>query len=237
MGKAFGESAGGAKKNNLDYMTFVEGQNKMRIVGEILPRYAYWRQLKTDNGKHMIPVECLSFDREREEFTNIEKDWYKHFFPKIESGQNAGKDVFPQWSYVGTVIDPKDGKLKMVGFKKKLFEQIQLMAKKPAYGDPTDPVTGWDVVFNKNKTGSHAFNVEYVLDQLECKVRPLTDAEKVELDENLKPIDELVPRQTPEMQKAFIETAWLGKDKEEPNTDEEAAKAAVGDDFDDDIPF
>lgn len=180
MAKAFGDSAGGAIKSKLDYIKFNLGVNSFRIVGEILPRYAYWKDL----NKNSIPVECLSFDRNQERFTNIEKDWFKHYFPKREDG----KDMYPVWSYVGTVIDPSDGKLKMVGFKKKLFEQIQALAKKKQFGDPTDLVTGWDIVFEKKKTGPHAFNVEYILDQIECKVRPLTEAE-LELIAELPDID------------------------------------------------
>jgi len=231
MGMNFGDSAGGAKKNNLDYVKFGEGTNRIRFVGEILPRYCYWKQLKTNN----IPVECLSFSREKEMFTNTEKDWFKHYFPKREDG----KDVYPVWSYAIQAIDLNDGKLKMCGLKKKLFEQILKLSQKPAFGDPTDVNTGWDIVFEKTKTGPHAFNVEYNLDQLECKVRALTDEEK-ETIKDIKPIDELIPRPSAEDQKAFIETAWFGE--EEANTDDDAAKAAAGersdaDKFDDDIPF
>ena len=157
MGKSFDDSEGGAKKSKLEYIKFEFGENKMRMVGDLLPRYAYWKKL----GTNSIPVECLSFDREEERFLNAEKDWFKHYFPKADDG----KEMRCQWSYAIRVIDPKDGKLKMCGLKKKLFEQVQDLAKK-RLGDPTNVETGWDIVFEKKKTGSHAFNVEYILDQL-----------------------------------------------------------------------
>lgn len=93
-----------------------------------------------------------------------------------------------------------------------------------------------DVVFNKNKTGPHAFNVEYVIDALECKesIRALTE-EELEAIKDLKPIDELVPRQTAEQQKAFIENAWFSNDEE--NVDDDAANALDTDSADDDILF
>lgn len=231
MALNFNDSAGGAKKNNIEYVKLQEGVNKVRFVGQILARYCYWKQLKTNN----IPVECLAFNRDKEMFDNLEKDWFKHYFPL----RDDGKDNYPVWSYAIQAIDLSDGKLKMFGLKKKLFEQIMKLAAKEGFGDPTNPDSGWDIVFSKNKTGPHAFNVEYNLDQLDCKVRPLTDKEKETIAE-MKPIDELLPRQSSEDQKKFIENAWFGE--EETNSDD-AAAAAVSDDaakadsFDDDIPF
>jgi len=196
----------------------------MRLVGDILPRYAYWKKLKDFN----IPFECLSFDRDEEKFTNLEKDWFNHYFPTKPNGDK----FYPSWSYVIKVIDPKDGKIKLCGLKKKLFEQIQTMAK-DHLGSPTNPVTGWEIVFKKKSTGPLPFNVEYTLDQLECKVMPLTE-EQITMLEESPSIDELVPRLTADQQHAFIKTAWLGEaeTKEETNVDKKAT-----DDFDDDIPF
>lgn len=239
MALAFNQSAGGAKKNSLDYIKFGEGENRIRFVGDLLARYCYWKQLKDYN----IPVECLAFNREKEMFDNLEKDWFKHYFPKHLSGTNIGKPIYPVWSYAIQAIDLKDGKLKMCGLKKKLFEQILEHAATLAEDmegvdmvDPTNMDLGFDIVFNKKKTGQHAFNVEYNLNQLKSKIRALTDAEKAEVEEHIKPIDELIPRQTSDEQKAFIESAWF-EEEEEPNQDKEAAKVAAGDDFDDDIPF
>ena len=227
MGKAWEDSAGEAVKTKLDYIKFEMGSNRMRLVGDILPRYCYWKRLKDNN----IPVECLSFDRNEERFLNTEMDWFKHYFP---TNEQTGKPTSCSWSYVIRVFDPKDGKLKLCGLKKKLFEQIQKMAGKAGYGDPTNPDTGWEIVFDKNKTGPLAYNIEYTLDQLECKVQPLTDEQK-DIVKEMPSIDEVIPRPTSEQQKAFIQTAWLATE-EESNTDKDAA-GKVADGFDDDIPF
>ena len=226
MGVAFNSANGSAKKSGLEYIKLELGENKFRMVGELLPRYAYWKKM----GDHNIPVECLAFDREAERFKNVEKDWFKHYFP----------DQKCVWSYVIQVIDSKDGKLKLMGLKKKLFDQIQDLAND--LGDPTDPVTGWDVIVDKKKTGPHIFNIEYKLKERAIDVRELTDDEKIEF-EKVKPIDELLPRQDSEEQKAFIEQAWVNKEEE--NTDSEAIDefdSAKSDDkpkndFDDDISF
>lgn len=214
MGIEFGKSHGQAKKNKIDYINLEFGENRFRMVGELLPRYAYWKKM----GDNNIPVECLSFDRGQERFTNVEQDWFREYFP----------DEKCVWSYAIQVIDPKDGKLKMCGLKKKLFDQILDLAKD--LGDPTDIETGWDIVVEKKKTGPHIFNVEYKLKEREIEKRPLTDTEREVISE-MKPIDELIPRPTPEEQKAFIEKNWINPQTEE-NADEDATK-----EFDEDRPF
>jgi hypothetical protein len=214
MGISFESAHGSAKKNDLGYLKLEEGINEFRMVGELRPRYAYWKKLR-DNS---IPVECLSFDPKEEKFNNLEKDWFKHYFPEEKC----------VWSYVIQVID-KNNELKLCGLKKKLFDQIMTAARK--LGDPTDPETGWSVKVNKKRTGPHAFNIEYELLQLELEKMPLTDEQREAFDK-VKPIDQLVPRMSAEEQRAFIEQAWMG-DKEESNVDTEA----VNELDDEDIPF
>lgn len=227
MGISFSDSHGSAKKNDLEYVKLNDGINEFRMVGELRPRYAYWKKLKTNS----IPVECLSFDPKEEKFTNTEKDWFRHYFPEDKC----------VWSYVVQVID-SNNELKLCGLKKKLFEQIQNSAKK--LGDPTDPEEGWPIIFEKKRTGSHAFNVEYILDPFACAEGkgPLTDAQKVAF-EKVKPIDELITRPTPEDQKAFIEQAWINvEEKEEVDQDAVNTLAANSDtdtstDTQQDVPF
>jgi len=226
MGLAFNTANGSAKKSGLEYIKLDLGETKFRMVGELLPRYCYWKKL----GDHNIPVECISFDRKKERFTNVEKDWFKHYFP----------DEKCVWSYVIQVIDSKDGKLKLMGLKKKLFDQIQDLAGE--LGDPTDIVKGWDVVVEKKKTGPHIFNIEYKLKERAINVRELTDDEKDAI-KDMKPIDELIPRQDADEQQAFIEQNWVNKTEE--NADNEAIDEFASDDsevkpnndFDDDIKF
>jgi hypothetical protein len=233
MSKTFGAAHGSAKKHNVDYAKLVEGVNEFRLVGQLLPRYAYWKELKSQGNSFSIPIECLSFNRDKEEFDNLEKDWFKHYFP-------TDKCV---WSYLVQAID-KDNKLLMFGLKKKLFDQIQTAAE--SLGDPTDPEAGWSIKFNKKKTGVNAFNVEYELLQLQLKKQPLSK-EQLEAIKDIKPIDELIPRQTPEQQKAFIEQAWFAE--EESNVDNDsiddlkhdeynfAKTDKKEDDFDSDVPM
>lgn len=217
MGKSFNDSHGSAQKSGLEYIKLDWGINKFRLVGDIRPRYAYWVDL---NG-NSIPIECLSFDPLEERFLNKEKDWYKHYFPNKKC----------VWSYVGQVIDDKDKTLKLCGLKKKLWDQVMDASKK--LGDPTDLKKGWWFIVDKKKTGPNKFNVEYALQVLDCQntIGPLTESE-MELIKNLKPIDELVIRPTPEDQKDFIEQNLLNGNKPENNTNSEAVS-----EFENDVPF
>jgi hypothetical protein len=187
MAIKFKNVTGKAKKSSAEAYTYNEGDNTIRMVGDILPRYVYWTTT-LDNKR--IPMECLAFDREQERFANLEKDWVQHYF----------KDLKCSWAYAVQVVD--DGKLKILNLKKKLFEQILTAAED--LGDPTDIDTGWDVRFKKVKTGPLPFNVEYQLQVLKCKERALNDTER-EVLKGLKPIDEIVRRPSSEDQKTFIE--------------------------------
>ena len=214
MAIKFGEVAGKAKKGANQYV-FKDGENVIRLFGDVLPRYVYW--VKGKNGKD-VPVECLSFDRNKEKFTNMEKDWVREYFPELKCS----------WAYVVQGYDVSEKKPVVINLKKKLFEQIRTAAED--LGDPTDPETGWDVVFKKTKTGALAFNVEYTLSVLRCKKRALTD-EELEIVNSAPSIDELVPRLTPEEQKKFLDESVMG---EESGTDEDVPSELESAD---DIPY
>ena len=65
MAIKFKNVTGKAKKSSAESYTYNEGDNTIRMVGDILPRYVYWTTT-TDNKR--IPMECLAFDREQERF-------------------------------------------------------------------------------------------------------------------------------------------------------------------------
>ena len=91
--------------------------------------------------------------------------------------------------------------------KKKLLEQILLAAED--LGDPADPETGWDVYFKRVKTGPMAYNVEYQLQPLKCKPRALNEKEQ-ELIADLKSMDEVLARPTPDAQKEVLDRIRAG---------------------------
>jgi len=200
MALTFNKLKGEAQKGKIESYTYVEGDNVVRMVGDVCARYVYW--IKGENDKN-IPFECLSFDREKEAFTNIEKDWIREYYPELKCG----------WSYAIQCVH--GGKVKVLNLKKKLLEQILVAAED--LGDPADPVTGWDVHFKRVKTGPMAYNVEYQLQALKCKQRALDESE-MELIKDLKSMDEVLPRPTPDAQKELLDRIRAGSSNS--NTDE-----------------
>ena len=189
MALSFNKQTGGAQKSSINTFTYKDGDNKMRIVGDILARYVYW--IEGENGKN-IPLECLSFDRNAEKFNNAEKDWVREYFPDLKCG----------WSYAVQVIDPTDGKVKVANLKKKLWEQVITAAED--LGDPTDQSTGWDICFKRVKTGPLPYNVEYQLQALKCKPRALTETELASISD-LKSMDDVMTRPTADAQKELLD--------------------------------
>jgi hypothetical protein len=208
MALSFKQTKGKAQSNKVESFEYKDGENTVRLIGGVLPRYIYW--LKGTNNKD-IPVECLAFNREKEKFDNMEHDHVTEFFP----------DAKCSWSYAVNCIDTKQGKVVALNLKKKLFEQILTAAED--LGDPTDFDTGWDVVFKRVKTGPLPFNVEYQLQVLRCKPRALT-AEERALAEAAKNIDEKFPRATPQEVLALLEKITVNGDDDQDDAAQEAVK-------------
>ena len=184
----FADAKGTAKKRSVHQYQYVTADNKVRLVGDILPRYVYW--VTGENNKN-IPMECLGFNRNTESFDNKETDWVRKYHPEKKCG----------WAYAMQCIH--DGEVKVLNLKKKLLEQIMLAAEE--LGDPTNPETGWDVHFKRVKTGPQVYNVEYQLQVLKCKVRAL-DKDEQALVEGLQSMDDILPRPTADQQKEFLES-------------------------------
>lgn len=209
MAISFKQTKGKAQSNKVESYEYKDGENTVRLIGGVLPRYVYW--LKGTNNKD-IPVECLAFNREKEKFDNLETDHVTEFFP----------DAKCSWSYSVNCIDPKQNKVVALNLKKKLFEQIVSAAED--LGDPTDYDSGWDVVFKRIKTGPLPFNVEYQLQVLRCKPRKLTSEERAMAD-SAKSIDEKFPRATPDEVLAVLNKITAGAEE----AADEAAQEAVKD--------
>lgn len=207
MALSFKQTKGKAITNKVETYEYKDGENTVRLIGGILPRYIYW--IKGTNNKD-IPVECLAFSRDKEKFDNLEKDHVPDYYPDLKCS----------WSYSINCIDPKDGRVKALNLKKKLFEQIITAAED--LGDPTDYDTGWDVVFKRQKTGPLAFNVEYTLQVLRCKSRKLS-AEERELADKAQNIDEKFPRPSSDEVKALLEK--VNTQQDEDDLDESQAEA------------
>jgi hypothetical protein len=217
MAIKFTDLKGKAGKGGPERMKFVDGKNVFRIVSPIVPGYKYW--LKTKDGQS-VPMDCLSFDREKESFTNVKKDYVREYFPDLKC----------QWAYSCFVIDRADNKLKLLDLKKTLLQSIIDAAKKK-FGDPSDPEKGWDILVSRVKTGPKVFNVEYKLEIFDIENAPLSDNDK-KLVAEMPDIEEVLRLPSPEEQEKFIKEYILG---EGDNTD--SADEDVDDLEDDEIAF
>lgn len=221
MSIKFTDLQGKASKAGPERFKPVDGRNQFRIIGSVVPGYKYW--LKTKDGNGSVPMDCLSFNRETEQFDNKTRDAVREYFP----------DKKCSWAYQSLVIDRADGKIKLFDHKKKLFESI-LNAAKKKLGDPTDLDNGWDVVFTREKTGPLPYNVEYRLETFELENSSVTKEERTAIDESEK-IEDVTILPTPEDQETFIKNYILETEPEVPPEVQEALPNDFSDA--DDIPM
>lgn len=166
------------------------GDTKLRLTGEVLPRYVYW--VVTTEGKKM-PVECLRFDRQKESFNDSIKDPMKEIDEEIYSEK-------PQFAYVCNVIDRSDGKVKIFDLRSTIYKQIVDYATNPDYGNPADDDTGYDITIKKEKTGPLPQNVKYSV----IPARNNSSLTEVEKKTELFELDKIYKRQTYEEQKEWL---------------------------------
>ena len=129
MALKFNQAKGSAQKDRADSYTYKDGENRVRLVGDLLARYVYW--IPGENNKP-LPFECLAFNRHTEKFDNKEVDHVKTFHPDLKCS----------WAYAIQCIDLATGELKILNLKKKLMSQI-MDAADQLERDPTDPDTGY----------------------------------------------------------------------------------------------
>ena len=58
--KAKGKQTSSNERREIQRLTLGIGDTKIRLLGDVMPRYCYW--VVTKEGKKM-PVECLQFSR------------------------------------------------------------------------------------------------------------------------------------------------------------------------------
>lgn len=203
----FTESTGGSTGSKVDTYSYVDGLQKVRIFGDIMPRYLFW--VPNPKGKPSeLPVEALQFQRETESWDNSKADPVKELYP----------DLKPKWSYAALCMT-ENGEIKVLPFKRTLWNQIKDTAE--TLGDPTDPKNGWWIVFRKKKTGPNPMNVEYALDALKSskEVGSLSEEQLAKIEEH-DTIDAVYPRPTEDQVRQNLANIMSSGDEEE--VDEEA---------------
>ena len=188
--KAKAPSQGGGERREIQRLTLPIGETKVRLVGEVMPRYVYW--ITTTEGKRM-PLECLRFVREEEKFVDTNEDPFKE----------VGADVFsdkPQFAYICNIIDRNDGQIKIFDLKSTIYRQIVDFASNPEYGNPAHPETGYDITIKKEKTGPLPQNVKYTCLPARASTALTEEEQKAELFD----LGRIYKRQTYEEQKKWM---------------------------------
>lgn len=206
----FNQATGGNSGSKADTYKYVDGEQRVRIFGDIIPRYLFWVPNPKGNPRE-LPVESLQFQRESESWDNSRPEPVKDQYP----------DLKPKWSYCSLCMT-ENGEIKVFPFKKTLWGQIKDAAE--SLGDPTDTgEEGWWIVFKKKKTGPNPMNVEYALDALKSQKAKgaLTDEQKEKIEEH-DPITKIYPRPTEEQVRQNLANIMSSGSDEE--VDEEATK-------------
>lgn len=224
-GLGFNDANGSSKSSKIDYMTINVGENKFRILpNSILPGYDYWVEGFDQEGKKKtLPFPCLQFNRANERFDNT--------IPcPIRSagleGKNFKGDTVPlpsKYAYKCLVWDYAEKKVVVLSLKKTMFTGIKDVAKQ-LKKDPSSIEDGFDIVLEKKKTGSKAWDVEYNVLAIACmgEQGPVTDPDQLQQMEEAKDIEEMFPYPTYEEQEKRL-ADFLNPIKETKNEAQDAA--------------
>ena len=189
--KAKGKQLGGnQQKRDIERVTLGMGDTKVRLIGDVMPRYCYW--VVTKDGKKM-PLECLQFDRATESFNSSVKDPFKEIDPDVYSDK-------PQFAYVCNVIDRADGKIKLLDLRSTIYSQIVEYATNPDYGSPADSDNGYDLTIKKEKTGPLPQNVKYTV----IPARSNSSLKPAEREAELFDLEKIFKRQSYDEQKQWL---------------------------------
>lgn len=230
----WGTTNGEAVTNDVTYMKLAKGTNQIRVVSNILRRYVYW--LENAKGKK-APFENLDFNRDTEKFENTglnpvkelglqARDWNGN----LEFDKNGQpKPLGSKKAYMCQVVNRATNQIEYMELKTGVFNGIkEVMAKlndpkqirrfaDPEYRVPNPMFI--DVIFNR--TGEK-LSTEYKVDILETmdmvqdedtfKAMIARHKEDEALLANLKPIEEVFPRQTYSEQKEAINKFLAAED-------------------------
>lgn len=178
------------QKREIERVTLGLGDTRIRLIGDVMPRYCYW--VVTKDGKKM-PLECLQFDRSTESFNPSIKDPFKDIDPDVYAEK-------PQFAYVCNVIDRADGKIKLLDLRSTIYSQIVDYATNPDYGSPADSDNGYDLTIKKEKTGPLPQNVKYTV----IPARNNSSLKPAEREAELFDLEKIFKRQTYDEQKQWL---------------------------------
>lgn len=126
-------------KDKSNYMKFDEGENKFRVLSHAIVGWEYWIQ----DGKARKPIRVKTWDELPPEQQS----------PASQETTDAPKFF---WAFVVLNRQTNDIQILEIG-QRGIQKQIEKFVKNKAWGDPKK----YDIIVNKERTGSDAKNVKY----------------------------------------------------------------------------
>lgn len=183
----WGDTKGEAQSNKVTFMKMAAGENKIRIVGNIVRKYDYW--VKNSEG-NSLPFENLAFNRETESFVQGAADPVREL--GLQHTDWKGKPVFDdngepvpmkcKKAYVCPVINRATNQIEYMELKKGVFDGINEVMQKvndpkfiKRFADDEYRVPNpmfIDVTFTKSGQG---LDTEYKVDVMEVMDQLMDD--------------------------------------------------------------
>lgn len=222
-------SKGEAQLNNLNYAKFGMGTTQIRLVGDLLPGYAYW--LKNSLNKDR-KFDNLAFNPATERWDSGQPDVVKEFGFTERNEKGETVPMKSKRNYQIQILNRASGKLEVMSLSKSMFDSIVAYCRDTGvtdvgslelFIDKTGDQARWNSIrYNLNQVKTMQFNSQ------PAKVEEAR-AKDGELLKDLKDIKELFPRPTPEELRAQIQAFLEAKPEADKNTtapsDDSAAEA------------
>ena len=223
-------SKGEAQLNNLNYAKFGMGTTQIRLVGDLLPGYAYW--LKNSLNKDR-KFDNLAFNPATERWDSGQPDVVKEFGFTERNEKGETVPMKSKRNYQIQILNRASGKLEVMSLSKSMFDSIVAYCRDTGvtdvgslelFIDKTGDQARWNSIrYNLNQVKTMQFNSQ------PAKVEEAR-AKDGELLKDLKDIKELFPRPTPEELRAQIQAFLEAKpeaDKNTPTPSDDSATEAL----------
>lgn len=211
-------SKGEAQLNNLNYAKFGMGTTQIRLVGDLLPGYAYW--LKNSLNKDR-KFDNLAFNPATERWDSGQPDVVKEFGFTERNDKGETVPMKSKRNYQIQILNRASGKLEVMSLSKSMFDSIVAYCRDTGvtdvgslelFIDKTGDQARWNSIrYNLNQVKTMQFNSQ------PAKVEEAR-AKDGELLKDLKDIKELFPRPTPEELRAQIQAFLEAKPEADKNT-------------------
>lgn len=211
-------SKGEAQLNNLNYAKFGMGTTQIRLVGDLLPGYAYW--LKNSLNKDR-KFDNLAFNPATERWDSGQPDVVKEFGFTERNDKGEIVPMKSKRNYQIQILNRASGKLEVMSLSKSMFDSIVAYCRDTGvtdvgslelFIDKTGDQARWNSIrYNLNQVKTMQFNSQ------PAKVEEAR-AKDGELLKDLKDIKELFPRPTPEELRAQIQAFLEAKPEADKNT-------------------